>query len=72
MAKLTQCDRILRHMRDFGSIDPVTAFLDYGCMRLAARIADLKDQGYAITSTVTHGKNRYDEPVVYSTYRLAE
>lgn len=72
MAKLTQCERILRHMRDFGSIDPVTAFLDYGCMRLAARISDLKDQGYSITSTVTHGKNRYEEPVTYSTYRLSE
>lgn len=72
MAKPTQCDRILRHMRDFGSIDPVTAFMDYGCFRLAARIAELKAQGYNIISTVTHGKNRYEEPVTYSTYRLSE
>lgn len=23
MAKMTQCDRILRHLKDYGSIDPM-------------------------------------------------
>ena len=71
MAKLTQCDRILRHMKDYGSIDPMIAIRDYGCMRLASRIADLKGQGYDIVSERKKGKNRYGETTSYSTYRLA-
>lgn len=70
MAKMTQCDRILRHMKDYGSIDPMVAIKEYGCMRLASRIADLKDMGYDIVSERTKGKNRYDEPTSYCTYRL--
>ena len=70
MAKMTQCDRILRHMRDYGAIDPMTAIKEYGCMRLASRIADLKDQGYEILSERTNGKNRYGEQTSYCVYRL--
>ena len=70
MAKMTQCDRILRHMRDYGAIDPMTAIKEYGCMRLASRIADLKDQGHDIVSERTNGKNRYGEQPSYCVYRL--
>ena len=70
MAKMTQCDRILRHMRDYGAIDPMTAIEEYGCMRLASRIADLKDQGHDIVSERTNGKNRYGEQTSYCVYRL--
>lgn len=71
MAKLTQCERILRHMKDYGSIDPMVAIKEYGCMRLTSRIHDLKGQGYAIVSERTNGKNRYGERTSYCTYRLA-
>lgn len=71
MAKMTQCDRILRHMKDYGSIDPMVALREYGCMRLASRIADLKDKGYEILSERTIGKNRYGEQVSYCVYRLS-
>ena len=70
MAKLTQCDRILRHLEDYGSIDPMTAIKEYGCMRLASRIADLKGRGCDIVAERTKGKNRYDEPTSYCVYRL--
>lgn len=39
---MTQTDRVLMYMRDFGSISPLEAMRDLGCMRLAARISDLK------------------------------
>ena len=71
MAKMSQCDRILRHMEDYGSIDPMIAIKEYGCMRLASRIADLKDRGIEIISSRTKGKNRYGEDTSYCTYRLA-
>ena len=72
MAKMTQCQRILRHMKDYGTIDPMVAIKEYGCMRLASRIADLKGQGYEIVAERTKGKNRYDEPTSYCTYRLVK
>lgn len=71
MAKLTQCERILRHMEDYGTIDPMVAIKEYGCMRLASRIADLKDMGIDIIAERTKGKNRYGEQTSYCVYRLA-
>lgn len=70
MAKLTQCDRILRHMKDYGSITSLEAMTEYGIMRLASRIADLKGQGYDIVSERGTSKNRYGEQTSYSVYRL--
>ena len=58
MAKLTQCDRILRHLEDYGSIDPMIAIKEYGCMRLASRISDLKGRGIEIIAERTKGSRR--------------
>lgn len=70
--KITQCDRILRHLRDYGSITSLEAISEYGILRLAARVADLKERGHNITSEIVQGANRYGEPTRYSVYRLAE
>lgn len=70
--KITQCDRILRHLRDYGSISQLEAAAEYGIQRLAARIKDLKRRGYKITSETVKGVNRYGEPTRYSVYRLTE
>ena len=69
---VTQCDRILRHLKDYGSITPLEAMNEYGIMRLAARINDLRSQGIAIASEVKTGKNRYGEGTHFSVYRLIE
>ena len=71
MAKLTQCDRIIRHLNDHGSITSLEAMSEYGIMRLASRINDLKGMGYPILSERVTGKNRYNETTSYSIYRLA-
>lgn len=47
---MTQCDRILNHLKRFGSITQLEAVEEYGCYRLSARIADLKAKGYKIVS----------------------
>lgn len=70
--KLTQCDRILRHLRDYGSITSMTAINEYGILRLASRINDLRRKGFTITSEMVEGENRYNEKVHYSVYRLIE
>jgi hypothetical protein len=70
--KTTQCDRILRHLKDYGSITSLEAVTEYGIMRLASRIHDLIAQGYNIVSETKVSKNRYGETTHYSVYRLAE
>lgn len=70
--KLTQCERVLRHLNDNGSITALEAMQEYGIMRLASRISDLKNMGYEIISITETSKNRYGEAVHYSKYMLAE
>ena len=70
--KTTQCDRILRHMKDFGSISSLEAITEYGILRLASRINDLKRMGYPIISETKTGKNRYNEATHYKVYKLVE
>lgn len=68
----TQCERILKYMHDFGSINPLEAMADLGVMRLGARIYDLKKNGHPITRKMVKKKNRYGEPVSFAEYRLEE
>lgn len=67
---MTQCEKILRHLEDYGSITPVDALREYGCMRLGARIYDLKRKGHDITRTLEAGRNRYGEETRYARYML--
>lgn len=69
---ITQCERILRHMKDYGSITSMVAMQEYGIMRLASRINDLRSQGIKIVSETVAAKNRYGETTHYSVYRLEE
>lgn len=69
---MTQCERILRHLKDYGSITSMTAITEYGILRLASRISDLKRRGYNIISETKTGKNRYNEATHYKVYKLAE
>ena len=69
---ITQCDRILRHLKDYGSITSLEAVNEYGIMRLASRINDLRADGIAIVSETNTGKNRYGETTHFAVYRLAE
>jgi hypothetical protein len=56
----TQKTQILMHMRTKGSINSLLALKLYGCFRLAARIEELRRDGWLINATmVTRGKKRY-------------
>lgn len=70
--KVTQCQRILDYMDQFGSISTLEAFKDLGVARLASRIHDLKSMGYNIVSETRSSKNRFDEDTHFKVYRLAE
>ena len=67
---MTQCERILKYMNDFGTINPMQALFDLGVMRLGARIWDLKKDGYQISKRMVAGTNRYGEAVSFAEYRL--
>lgn len=69
-AELTQCNLILSHLREHGSITPLEAMREYGIMRLGARVWDLKKQGYNIEKTMESGLNRYGESTTYARYTL--
>ena len=67
---MTQCERVLKYMRDFGSINPRQAMTDLGVMRLAARVSDLKKAGHHISRRMVSSKNRYGEAVSFAEYKL--
>lgn len=69
--KMTQCEKILQYIENEGSITPLDAMREFGCMRLASRITDLKRRGYPITRQMETAKNRAGEPVRYARYRMA-
>ena len=48
------------------------AMQEYGIMRLASRITDLKKAGYPIRREMVSRKNRYGETVSFARYSLAE
>lgn len=49
MAK-TQCEVVLEHLREHGTITALEAMEQYGIMRLASRISDLREGGCVIDS----------------------
>jgi hypothetical protein len=56
----SQNQQILNHLRNFGSITPIVALRKFGCFRLAARINDLRNQGFPIeTDIITYRKKKY-------------
>ncbi len=66
---MKQADRILRHLRIHGAITPIEALNFYGSMRLAARVNELRNDGFKISTDLVRfgGKKwaRYrliDEP----------
>lgn len=69
---MTQKEMVLRHMREMGSISSFEAFSEYGITRLAARIHDLREDGYNINSSVHDARNRYGKKVTFERYTLEE
>lgn len=67
---MTQCERIIRHLEHFGSITSVEAMKEYGIMRLASRISDLRKSGVEIKATLIKGINRYGEQTKYAIYTM--
>lgn len=65
---MTQCEQVIRHMEDCGSISSLEAMQEYGILRLASRINDLKKAGYPIRREMVTRMNRYGEAVTIARY----
>ena len=61
-------DLVWKHLEKKGSITAVEAFGEYGIMRLAARIKDLRDAGKKINTITTEAYNRWGNRVQFATY----
>lgn len=68
--KMTQDERVLNYMKQFGGITTQEAFIDLGVTRLSAKIYNLKKRGYKITSEYKTGKNRFGETTYFKKYML--
>ena len=66
---MTQKERILNHLKKFGSITQKDAWELYGASRLSGIIDCLrKKDGYNITTQTVQGKNRYGETTYFGVY----
>lgn len=67
---MKQADKIMRHLNDYHSITQLDALREYGIMRLASRISELRRKGVPIIRSMEMGRNRYGEPTRYARYTL--
>lgn len=70
--KITQRDRILQYLHDFGSITSWQAYADLGVTQLGARLQELEERGYVFTRENIPTKNRYGENTHYTKYALLQ
>jgi hypothetical protein len=62
---MTQLQEIQKHLKEHGEINPLMALERYGCMRLAARIGELRDMGMRIETQIRKGNGK-----AYASYKL--
>ena len=67
---MTQAEKVVQYMQQYGGITQLDALREFGCMRLASRISDLRREGMNIKSEMVRAKNRYGEPICFARYTL--
>lgn len=65
---MTQYEKILQYINDFGSISPMEAFSDLGITKLATRISEMRKDGIEFEQVWECSKNRYGDDVRYMRY----
>ena len=70
--KISQKDRIINYIRQFGSITDLEATKDLGILQFGTRLHELKKDGYKFRTEWETSKNRYGEDVCFKRYYLAD
>lgn len=65
--KRSQCDMVLEYMELYGSITPLEALYAIGTIRLGARIFNLREAGYNISTEIRRSES---DRTRYAVYRL--
>lgn len=68
--KITQRQRIIDYIKEFGSITSLDAYKDLGITQLGARIDQLKKEGYRFKTEWESSKNRFGDKTDYKRYYL--
>lgn len=55
---MTQNSAILNHLKSGKSLTPLDALHTYGCLRLAARIDNLRSQGFVIETEIVRDQGK--------------
>lgn len=66
--KPTHKQQILNHLQKHGSITPLEALQLYGCLRLGARVCDLRKEKYPILTRRAERKSKEDKVPRYAVY----
>ena len=67
---MNQNERLLLHLKNFGTIQPMMAWSQLGIYRLASRICDLRKAGHNIEKQMVTLTNRWGEEVRVAEYKL--
>lgn len=70
--KMNQRERVLKYIKDFGSISNVEGIHELGISDIRKRISELRRDGIEIIGTRVEAVNRYGEPTHYNKYTLAK
>ena len=68
----TQCEQILQYLKEFGTITTFEAFTELGCVRLGARISEMRKDGINIIGETETRRNRFGKLVTFMRYHLGE
>lgn len=66
----TQAEEVLYHLKYIGALSSIQAIKEYGITRLAARVYELKDQGWDVRSEDREFTTRHGKKSSYSEYYL--
>ena len=69
---MTQRERVIQYLKDFGSITRAEGFTQLGIVELPARICELERMGYKFNKETVFSKNRYGDKVYFTKYSLRE
>jgi len=67
---MTQANRVLEYLEKGQSITPLDAWKELGITRLAARVHELKRDGYVIDKKLISVTNRYSEKCNVAEYTM--
>jgi len=69
---MSQAERVLQYLKNGNTITTLNAFNELGITRLAARVHELKRDGYNVMKKTITVNNRYDEKCSVAEYYLGD